>query len=189
MRLPKMLTKTKRRLTLASSTLWPKNLFIATFIFCLGLVCPPKASAVDPVHYDVTADTYIKTMAPGYNYGSESEMELRYWCGESYVPGDNSTVCYHQWLVVRPDVSFIPPGATIESYTEGNKCMKAILMEVGRHYREQGPSIIPNFYSEIKNMNKSYEHDFARALYLAEGSPEWLKTRLTQVGCDLNPNR
>jgi len=76
-----------------------------------------------------------------------------------------------------------PLDSAIERYTEGNICMKAIFKEVARSYKESGSSVVPRFYFEIKRMNKSHENDFARALYLAEGSPQWLKTYFNQNGC------
>lgn len=78
-----------------------------------------------------------------------------------------------------------PMEAAIESYAEGNTCRKAIFKELSRYYKEKDFSVISPFYQEIHKMQKSYERDFARVLYLAENSPAWLKTYLQENGCDI----
>lgn len=85
-------------------------LLLRDFIF------PPTAQATDPVHYDVLADTFIHSQAPGYNFGRDREMILNFWGGESYAPEtEGQMFYYHKWLMIKPDISRIPRNARIET--------------------------------------------------------------------------
>lgn len=76
-----------------------------------------------------------------------------------------------------------PLSAAVESYSDKNKCRKTLFKELARLYKAQGLSFIPSFYNQIKIMKRTEAIDYARALYAAEGSPEWLKTYFRQNGC------